>query len=46
MLFILALVAFAAEVINRTEPASLPQARRCWHRSRDEYLAAAAGAPR
>jgi hypothetical protein len=40
MLFIFALVAVATEVITRTEPASLPQARRRWHRSWDEYLAA------
>jgi MFS family permease len=42
MLFIFALVAVATEIITRTEPASLPLARRRWHRSWDEYLAAAA----
>jgi uncharacterized membrane protein len=42
MLFIFALVALATEIITRTEPASLPQARHRWHRSWDEYLAAAA----
>jgi hypothetical protein len=42
MLFIFALVAVATEIITRTEPASLPLARRRWHRLWDEYLAAAA----
>lgn len=42
MLFIFALVAVATEIISRTEPASLPLARRRWHRSWNEYLAAAA----
>jgi MFS family permease len=41
MLFIFALVAVATEIITRPEPASLPLARRRWHRSWDEYLAAA-----
>lgn len=40
MLFIFALVAVATEIITRTEPASLPLARRRWHRSWDEYQAA------
>lgn len=40
MLFIFALVTVATEVITRTEPASLPLARRRWHRSWAEYLAA------
>lgn len=40
MLFIFALVAAATEIITRTEPASLPLARRRWHRSWDEYQAA------
>jgi MFS family permease len=42
VLFIFSLVAVAAEIITRTEPASLPLARRRWHRSWDEYLTAAA----
>jgi hypothetical protein len=41
MLFIFALIATATEIITRTEPASLPLARRRWHRSWDEYQAAA-----
>lgn len=40
MLFIFALVAVATEIITRTEPASLPLARRRWRRSWDEYQAA------
>jgi MFS family permease len=40
MLFIFALVAVATEIITRTEPGSLPLARRRWRRSWDEYQAA------
>lgn len=40
VLVIFALVAVAAAVITRMEPASLLFARRRWHRSRDEYAAA------
>ena len=40
MLLILALVAVAAEIITRTEPASLTPARRRWHRARDDHTAA------
>ena len=39
-LLIFALVAIAAVLIARTEPASLLSARRRWHRARDEYVAA------
>jgi len=40
VLLIFALVAAAAVLITRTEPASLLFARRRWHRARDEYAAA------
>jgi MFS family permease len=40
VLLIFALVAIAAVLIARTEPASLLSARRRWHRARDEYVAA------
>ena len=40
VLLTFALVAIAAVLIARTEPASLSSARRRWHRARDEYAAA------
>jgi hypothetical protein len=40
VLLIFALVAVAAVLMARMEPASLLFARRRWHRSRDEYVAA------